>query len=185
MRRPRRKGSPRAGRPGELPCRFEVFFDGCCEPTNPRGHVGWGCVILQRGQEVCALSGYQEASEKTSNNVAEYLAAGAALDWLLENGFASDSVILYGDSMLVINQMFGKWRIRGGPDDPEHREGLYAPLAREVKEKAKAFRSLHGFWIPRKDNGRADDLSKDELRRRGVEFRIQPEGEQAACRQST
>lgn len=43
----------------------------------------------------------------------------------------------------------------------------------------KLLPNCKGYWIPRELNARADDLSKAELRRLGVEFRIQPEEDAA------
>jgi hypothetical protein len=48
----------------------------------------------------------------------------AALRYLLDAGLNRERVLVHGDSQLVINQMFGRWRIKGG---------CYADLAREAK----------------------------------------------------
>jgi ribonuclease HI len=143
-----------------------VYFDGCCEPKNPGGTAGYGVVILKDAVRVFEHSGMIPASPTTSNNVAEYLALLSALDWFLEQGLTGATITMLGDSKLVINQMWSSWQIR---------DGYYAAYAHEARKKAAQFHNLTGAWIPR-DQNIADDLSKTELRKAGVELRIQPEG---------
>lgn len=151
--------------------RFEAWFDGCCEPINPGGTASYGAVIFENGQRVwdCSKIFYpvKGRERETSNNVAEYAGFIAILDWFIENGKTSEAILVHGDSKLVIEQCFGTWRIK---------RGHYVPLAHEAKEKIKGFRQLVGKWIPRDQNEIADELSKAELVKAGVEFRIQPNG---------
>lgn len=165
-RRRRVRTDVAAERYAEAMSAYVVFFDGCCEPRNPGGTAGFGVVIFKGTEKVWEKSGMIQASPTTSNNVAEYAAIGAALDWFIENGLTDAHILVKGDSNLVIQQCFGTWKIRGG---------FYADLAREVREKIAKFKALRGTWISRDYNGVADELSKNELRRVGVEFKIQPE----------
>jgi ribonuclease HI len=157
---------------------YTCFFDGCCEPVNPGGTAGFGAVIFSgRDQRVWEHSGIVEASPTTSNNVAEYLAVNALLDWFVQRGEQGRQIFVYGDSKLVVEQLWGRWKIHGidtklPPDKPL---GRYAPHAAQARETLKGFRNCSGFWIPRAENAIADDLSKAHLRAAGVEFRIQPE----------
>lgn len=174
--------------PGELPVRFTAFFDGCCEPRNPGGTAGFGCVIFDRyiemtgsklGKRVYEHSGMIPASPTTSNNVAEYLAINRIMDWLIENNHQKDSCHAWGDSRLVICQLWGwpvighRWKIHGV--DCGGKRGFYADSALDARRKLKLLPRLVGFWIPREQNNIADELSKAEVKRAGVEFRIQPE----------
>lgn len=143
-----------------------VHFDGCCEPTNPGGHAGYGIHIARADEVLFTASGYVEAGPLTSNNVAEYRAFIEALEWLGRNGCLKSRIAFFGDSQLVINQMFGTWRIKGG---------LYVESALLAKKLLGSFSDVRGFWIPRGENHVADRLSKAELLKRGVRFRIQPE----------
>lgn len=156
----------RGSRPGDLPARFICYFDGCCEPVNPGGTAGLGAVIFENGERVWEHSSMIPPSPTTSNNVAEYRAFIAILDHLAKEGMQHERIIIYGDSRLVFEQCFGRWRIKGGH---------YVPFAREAKAKLEAFTRISGFWIPRDENSIADELSKAEVLRAGVEFRIQPE----------
>jgi ribonuclease HI len=142
-----------------------VHFDGACEPRNPGGTMGFGAVICEGKTEIWRHSGIsipEEWSGQTSSNLAEYLALAAALRWLLEAGRQDRDIEIHGDSQLVINQMFGNWRIK---------TGAYVPIANEAKGLLKQFSCIQGRWIPRDANQVADDLSKAELLKRGIKLR--------------
>ena len=80
-------------------------------------------------------------------------------------GLFEAQIIVYGDSKLVIEQMFGSWKIR---------KGAYVPLALAAQRLLRQFKNIKGRWIPREKNEIADELSKSALVREGVPFRIQP-----------
>lgn len=63
--------------------------------------------------------------------------------------------MVYGDSNLVIQQMFGNWQIK---------EGIYAPFAQRAKILRKEFSHMGWQWIPRRENAIADELSKALLK---------------------
>lgn len=63
--------------------------------------------------------------------------------------------------------MSGNWKMK---------KGFYIATAKRAKEALKKFRRAPSLsWIPRDKNDIADELSKAELKKAGVEFRIQPE----------
>jgi ribonuclease HI len=150
---------------------IRCFFDGACEPVNPGGIASYGAVIL-RNEEVLHQSSAifypQKGREReTSNNIAEYSGFKYILTWLIDHGLNEQCIEIRGDSMLVIKQMFGTWRIK---------QGYYVPLALECSILLKQFfPNTRGKWIPREENSLADKLSKAELMKAGVQFRIQPE----------
>jgi ribonuclease HI len=96
----------------------------------------------------------------------EYLGAIAILDILEKLGMQQEPITIRGDSKLVIKQMNKEWRIK---------EGAYVPYAKRCLAKSLRFPKIRFEWIPREENGLADELSKGELRKVGVKFRIQPE----------
>lgn len=145
---------------------YVAFFDGCCEPRNPGGTAGYGAVIFKDDERVWEFSGMIQAAPTTSNNVAEYLAFNAILDWFIEHGLTGAPILVKGDSNLVIQQCFGAWKIK---------KGFYVEHALAARSKIKKFRALRGTWIGREFNSLADELSKAELHRAGVRFEIQPE----------
>lgn len=148
---------------------IEAYFDGCCEPVNPGGVASFGAVILKDGIKLweCSQIFYPKKGKEreTSNNVAEYSGFKAILEYLIQNSLEKEKIHIFGDSNLVIQQMFGTWRIR---------QGFYVPLAFDCLKLVRKFKNLKGSWIPREENGIADELSKAKLIKAGVEFRIQP-----------
>lgn len=144
---------------------FECWFDGATEPVNPGGHGAWGGVIHRDGEKLWSGSGYVGVGPHISNNCSEYAAITAVLERL---GDAPGSVMIYGDSMLVVNQLNGTWRVKGG---------LYTPFYEKAKElfirqKELRNRNLSLRWIPREENAEADDLSKEVLMKMGVDIHV-------------
>lgn len=149
---------------------IEAYFDGVTEPVNPGGFCAYGAVIFVDRKEIWRegkMIVMQEGNEKmTSNNLAEYSGFVRILEKLVELKLQDESIIIRGDSNLVIHQMFASWKIKNG---------YYVEKAMKAKELLKSFSSIIGQWIPREQNSIADEISKDVLRKAGVEFRIQPE----------
>jgi ribonuclease HI len=146
---------------------YTCFIDGACYPQNPFGEMGWGCHILKDKEPVFEFSGHKAASEENSNNVAEYMALAAALNWFYEKEISDAEVTIKGDSILVINQMKKKWKIKNG---------LYKASALVCKENL-AFLTGRGLvftfqWIPRESNTYADELSKKNQPEEKREFRV-------------
>lgn len=183
-----KRRTPRPVAPQDFPARYTCFFDGCCEPVNPGGTAGFGAVAFDSalpggryGERVWECSRMIPPAPSTSNNVAEYLAINAIFDWLLERDAVSQTIHVFGDSRLVICQLWGhplgvgkKWKVHG-VDTTDKKPGFYAPHAVQARGKLALLPRCYGFWIPRDENDIADELSKAELKRAGVEFRIQPE----------
>ena len=150
---------------------LKAYFDGCTEPKNPGGHCGYGAVILDGDKRLWEFSGYIAPSPQTSNNVGEYTGLLSILQHLKAQGLQRKSITIYGDSKLVICQMWADpntgrpWRMNGG---------FYLPTAMKAQKLLREFPYAIGRWIPREENFLADELSKRELIKRGVEFRIQP-----------
>jgi ribonuclease HI len=128
-----------------------VHFDGACDP-NPNGAASFGVIIRRAGRTIRQASkAVPDRGKGTSCNFAEYAGLIAALRYLLDAGLSRERVLVHGDSQLVINQMFGRWRIKGG---------CYADLAREAKRFLAQFPNVTGKWVPRHRNSIADELSK-------------------------
>lgn len=130
---------------------YIAFFDGACEPRNPGGNMGWGIVVYKGHDLIHKGWGYHPKHKENSNNVAEYCALLMALQWFLENDKQNERILLKGDSRLVIEQMFGHWRIK---------HGMYASYAKQAKEWLQDFNNCRGVWIPRTKNKLADIQSK-------------------------
>ena len=144
---------------------IRFWFDGCCEPVNPGGHASAGTHVEQDGVVLLSEGHYIGEGPEMSNNVAEYTAFLRGLEFLLARGLNGEPIFCQGDSNLVIQQVFGTWKIH---------QGLYVPLAMRAKQLAEQFPHITAKWIPREQNDICDRLSKQPLLDRGVTFRIQP-----------
>jgi ribonuclease HI len=150
---------------------YEGWFDGCCEPRNPGGHAAWGAILFRGRDKLWESGGYCGVGPKMSNNVAEYSGVLALLKEVIKHNSLHEPVILRGDSKLVVYQLIGEWRVRGGLYIPYYREA--AALAKQLRKITK--NRLDFRWVPRDENAICDVLSKAQLKDRGVVFRIQPE----------
>lgn len=131
-----------------------LHFDGSCEPVNPGGNIGCGFYAHYEGKpESLIVQGSEKhpSSPQNSNNVAEYMALKYGLEALLSLGLSENRVEVRGDSMLVIQQMSGAWKIK---------KGMYKPFAVEAYETVCRFSHIAFQWIPREQNESADNLSK-------------------------
>lgn len=148
---------------------YTCFIDGACEPKNPGGNMGIGAIILDAdGNTVKTLSHFVKAKPENSNNVAEYQAFGWLVTELNRIMPPGATILIQGDSKLVIEQMNGKWRIK---------EGHYVQFAHRAKKilnELQAKCKVTIMWIPREENNIADELSETPMIQNNVTFRIQP-----------
>lgn len=127
--------------------RAVVFTDGACR--NHGDHrAGYGVTMCLETGAVHEAYGCVGMSAETSN-IAEYHALLVALDVAAEYGVTDLQVM--ADSMLVVMQASGRWKIR----HPNMRR-----MHALVKESAKRIGRVTYKWIPREENRRADELSK-------------------------
>lgn len=125
-----------------------IYCDGCCEPTNPGGYACWGWIAYENGKPTEDDNGCLGHGNGMTNNVAEYEAVLKALRWAKENHFSFCRVRT--DSLLVVNQVRGNWRINA-----EH----LLPKVKEAKALLLATKSTIE-WIPKEQNVSADKLSR-------------------------
>jgi ribonuclease HI len=146
------------------------YFDGACEPCNPGGHASYGALIKIDDETVWRQTGYVGHGVQMSSNVAEYSGAIACMRQLLALEVVKEqrcSLVLRGDSMLVIRQLEGRWRVKNG---------LYIPYYRVAVKLRAQLADMRLEWVSRTMNVEADALSKSQLRERGIEFTLQREG---------
>ena len=128
---------------------YKLYFDGFCE-TNPSDSGNYGVIIYRDNKVIKTISG-NIYGQIVSNNVAEYKGLLAGIKFLLDNTYEQEEIKVYGDSMLVIMQMKGLWRIK---------KGAYKEIAIETKNLIKKFSNIIFEWIPKEKNFEADELSK-------------------------
>jgi probable phosphoglycerate mutase len=90
----------------------------------------------------------------TTNNVAEWRAVVAAIDFAAELGAREIDLLL--DSKLVVEQLQGRWRVR---------DAKLAPLCDEALKGLTRFAHWSARHVPRALNGRADALANEALDR--------------------
>jgi ribonuclease HI len=85
---------------------MEIYFDGGCAP-NP-GKMSACIVVVRPDQEPESRTAFNLGDG--TNNIAEWSAVVWAAQWAKENGLKK--VTLLGDSLLVVNQANGAWKIK-------------------------------------------------------------------------
>lgn len=113
---------------------------------NP-GISGCGCVIKTENTRIL----YNSFLGTCTNNEAEYYAVIVALEKIIEEDIKCDTIHFFADSMLVVKQLSGSWKIK------EPRMQALAQEAKSLLEKLEADASF--FHIPREKNKKADSLA--------------------------
>lgn len=148
---------------------YALHFDGACQWGEVR-RTGYGFSVdlIDRGVKTTVARAFGYVTENVgrehlnSSNTAEYKGLIAGLEYLLERGWADEPIVCFGDSKMVINQMFGEWVPKAG---------LYLPFAAKAKETLGSFSSIDGTWVPRIRNYTADGLSKKGAKRQATFIR--------------
>jgi ribonuclease HI len=142
--------------PPRAPGTVDVHFDGACERLGGSRVAAYGYSLEGAGlqHEEFGLA-VPPGDPRATNNVAEYVGAIRALEWLAGHAF-SGAVRLCGDSQLVVRQLRGEYRVLA-----EHLEPYHERLRRLVGR----FADVEVVWVPREENRRADALSKLGLER--------------------
>lgn len=125
-----------------------AYFDGSCNP-NPGGVIGLGCVIYSELHSVKQSKKILRDPYNT-NNIAEYEALYFLLTLLLKYKLETKSIIVYGDSNMIINQINGEWKV-----NKPHLQ----VLNKKCKDLLPLFHHIEFEWIPRELNKVADALS--------------------------
>jgi ribonuclease HI len=126
---------------------WAAWFDGAAQP-NP-GPASIGAVLVGPGDETIEIS---ETIGHGTNNEAEYRALVAVLEAAVARGITS--LVVHGDSLLVVNQVNGDWDVSSANLKSHHQRAV--TLASKI-------RHLKLVWIKRERNERADELSKRAL----------------------
>ncbi|HNY70795.1 MAG: ribonuclease HI family protein [Syntrophorhabdus sp.] len=131
---------------------WHIYIDGASS-CNP-GHAGAGLVVFDEfGNEIGRDSAY--LGEMT-NNMAEYEALVRALSRAFEANIKNVSI--YTDSLLVANQILGKYKIKNTTLQK------YAEIAKNL---IHTFDHFAVQYIPREKNKIADKLAKEAIKRKG------------------
>jgi ribonuclease HI len=94
---------------------IQVYFDGLCQPYNPGG-IACFAFIVKNEQGNTIYNEYGLAAHNSTNNVAEYTGIIKALEWLIANSYQNQSIVINGDSQLVIQQIKRNFKVKA----PQH-----------------------------------------------------------------
>ena len=131
-----------------MPQILQLYIDGASRGNPGKSAFAFRAVLA--GKTVMAFADL--ISEPTTNNVAEYYAARAALGYAIRKKFRH--IALFTDSELVARQLNREYVVRA-----EHLKTLY----RECAILLVQFDSHVIKWIPREDNTATDKLCNEAL----------------------
>jgi len=127
---------------------YTLMFDGGSR-GNP-GVCGSGFVVYKN--ETPCWEGYKKVSENNTNNFAEYMGIILGMAFCIEKGITN--LHIKGDSLLVVNQLLGKWKVNA--------ENI-KPLYRQAKELSTQFNVLTISHVKRNMNSYADKLANKAM----------------------
>ena len=127
---------------------YKLQFDGCSK-NNP-GLAGAGAVIYKNGIEI--WSNHLFVGTNNTNNYAEYMGLIFGLEKAIELNIKT--LHIEGDSLLVINQMIGKYKCNS--------QNLIE-LYNKAKILVSDFDEIKFSHIFRNKNVRADELSNNAV----------------------
>ena len=139
---------------------YTLYFDGSSK-SNP-GLAGAGAVLYDENHnEIWCIS--KKVGDKETNNYAEYYALVIGLEECLQRKLQGSiqgslkQLIVKGDSLLVIKQMKGEYKVKS-----ENLLPLYKKAKELQKELEKDSESCVEFiHVYRCENKRADELSNN------------------------
>ena len=121
-----------------------LYFDGAFKPKTKVARIGYA-FMSRECHELWSGSAHIEAN---SHNEAEYLSLIHALQIYLEKSIMK--LVVKGDSLLVIRQLQGVWKVQ---------KDSLCPLLRQVKQLQHQFIKCQFWHIPRDQNMRAHELA--------------------------
>jgi len=128
--------------PKDPSARYEIVFDGGALGNPGKGYGSY--IVSHEGNDIRAQR--HDYGDNVTNNQAEYQTLIEALSWLASTLGATaseSSVHVNGDSLLVLNQLLGKWKVKN--------EGL-RPLHREASDLIRRFHDVSLVWHARSNS---------------------------------
>jgi ribonuclease HI len=121
---------------------YEIVFDGGSLGNPGKGYGSYE--ITSQGEVVRHIR--HDYGDNITNNQAEYQTLIEALKWLageLGTDARQASVVVNGDSLLVINQLTGKWKVK--------HQGL-RPLVQTALDLMRSFGNVSLTWHARSNS---------------------------------
>lgn len=121
---------------------YQIVFDGGALGNPGRGYGSFR-IEGPAGQLALERLNFDHISLNVTNNQAEYRSLIGALELLIDRlgpDAADATVVVHGDSLLVINQLLGRWKVKN--------EGL-RPLFARAAALLKVFHRTELKWHAR------------------------------------
>jgi len=131
-----------------------AFIDGS-SMGNP-GEAGYGILLKDEDGNILETTG--KYIGKATNNVAEYCGLIGCLEII--GKYNAESLTVYSDSQLLVNQINGIYRIK-----KMHLQKLYNQFSERLASLSLQFRIFH---IPREKNSEADGLARKAVLSRSI-----------------
>jgi ribonuclease HI len=136
---------------------YLLQFDGLSIP-NP-GEATGGAVLFKDGKVIFEAGEYIKFG---TNNIAEYTGLFIGLKYAKDLKFRN--ILIEGDSMLVVQQVSGKWKVNN-----DTLKIIYKEIQKMIKEDFDFVGIKHVY---RKDNQHADGLTNETFRLKKSFIRI-------------
>ena len=134
----------------QLPSPYILHFDGCSK-GNP-GPGGAGAVLYKNNQEIWSEGKF--VGPQVTNNFAEYSGLLLGLEYISKEKKDIQTLLVRGDSQLVIKQMRGEYKVNSVN---------LIELHRQAKHYANTILDIDFEHVGRDLNVRADALSNEGL----------------------
>jgi ribonuclease HI len=133
---------------------YLLQFDGLAAP-NPGECTGGAVMYDSKGHKVFETGHYMKFG---TNNQGEYMGLFIGLQAAVQSsktkGIKIKNLLIEGDSMLVIKQVMGEWKVR---------DETLKIFYKEIQKLIKKFDYVGIRHVYRKDNVRADELTNETL----------------------
>lgn len=142
--------------------RLTVLYDGAVGPsaTGAAGASGaFGFVVLKDAEPLHMASGFIPSDPELNQTVAEYAGFIEALRWLEANDMTGHHVRFQGRTLMIVNQMTGRWKAKG------YFESCHATAAKI----AQNFSDIGFDCVQREATSLPRYLAEQSLRSRGIE----------------
>lgn len=135
--------------------KYNLYFDGGCIP-NPNGvaSLGFHCPELDLQHHEVVGDG-----EGMTNNIAEWSAVCKGVQVMKEELSEGDTLIISGDSQLVIKQLKGEYRVK-----KPHLKEIFEKTMSHINDLLIRPIKIEYQWIPRNENTIADRLAFKSLK---------------------
>jgi len=141
---------------------YILFFDGSCQGQPDKKRIGMGIHLTwvnpceEDEEDLVYARGWRKDYGKQTNNVAEYeaLIHGLEIFALVQNRSEYAKLHIYGDSKLVINQVFANWKVNSLHLKPLN--NIAKGLVQHIGEE-----QITAEWIPREENKLADKYAQN------------------------